>query len=122
MNALERLCSFEYFDPGTTFSCDEGWQYVPMQMIFNVKHDLRRKVCFVVGGHIIDSTGHVTYLLTIKDLFVRLMLLIAVKHDLGFMAGGDFLREMGFVPSRADQDLWLQKLEEHVGYDYIATH
>eukprot|EP00957_Ditylum_brightwellii_P035462 2688481-Ditylum_brightwellii.AAC.1 len=29
---------------------------------------------------------------------------------------------MGFVPSRADQDLWLHKLDEHMGYDYIATH
>eukprot|EP00957_Ditylum_brightwellii_P208693 15358546-Ditylum_brightwellii.AAC.1 len=130
-----------------------------MQMIFNVKHDLRRKTRFVVGGHVIDSTGHMTYSSTIKDLSVRLMLLIAMKHDLGFMAGnignvfctapcaekiwsvagdqfgnkkgstvvlkralyglktalasfhqflGDFLRVMGFVPSRSDQDLWLQ--------------
>eukprot|EP00957_Ditylum_brightwellii_P065119 4939469-Ditylum_brightwellii.AAC.1 len=173
MNALERLRVFEYFDPGMTFSCDKGWQYAPMQMIFDVKHDLRRNAHFVVGGHVIDSTGHVTYSSTIKDLSVRLMLLIAVKHDLGFMAGGignafctapctekiwsmkgdqfgnkkgsivvlkralyrlktasasfhqflgDFLREIGFVPLMADQDLGLQKLEEHAGYDYIATH
>eukprot|EP00957_Ditylum_brightwellii_P016840 1269541-Ditylum_brightwellii.AAC.1 len=29
---------------------------------------------------------------------------------------------MGFVPSRADQDLWLHRLDKHVGYDYIAMH
>ena len=170
---MERLRVFEYFDPGTSFPKEEGWQYAPMQMIFDVKHDLRRKARFVVGGHVIDSSGHTTYSSTIKDLSVRLMLLIAVKNDLGFMAGdignafctapcaekiwsvagdqfgtrkgsivvlkralyglktasasfhqflGDFLREMGFTPSRADQDLWLRKSDEHKGYDYIATH
>eukprot|EP00957_Ditylum_brightwellii_P115747 8829674-Ditylum_brightwellii.AAC.1 len=35
---------------------------------------------------------------------------------------GDFLRKMGFTPSRADKDLWLHKSDEHKGYDYIATH
>ena len=35
---------------------------------------------------------------------------------------GDFLREMGFTPSRADQDLWMKKSDHYDGYDYIATH
>eukprot|EP00957_Ditylum_brightwellii_P185649 14134862-Ditylum_brightwellii.AAC.1 len=43
---------------------------------------------FVVRGHVIDSTGLMTYSSTIKDLLVKLMLLLAVKHDLGIMAGG----------------------------------
>jgi len=34
----------------------------------------------------------------------------------------DALREMGFLPSRADPDLWLKKSEHHKGYDYVATH
>jgi hypothetical protein len=29
---------------------------------------------------------------------------------------------MGFVPTRADQDLWYWKAGDHDGYDYIATH
>jgi hypothetical protein len=29
---------------------------------------------------------------------------------------------MGFVPTRADQDLWYRKADDHGGYDYIATH
>eukprot|EP00957_Ditylum_brightwellii_P043440 3293567-Ditylum_brightwellii.AAC.1 len=29
---------------------------------------------------------------------------------------------MGFIPSRADQDAWLRKSEDHAGYDYIAMH
>ena len=35
---------------------------------------------------------------------------------------GDALRRMGFVPTRADQDLWYRKADDHDGYDYIATH
>ena len=29
---------------------------------------------------------------------------------------------MGFVPTRADQDLWYKRSEHYDGYDYIATH
>ena len=35
---------------------------------------------------------------------------------------GDTLRRMGFLPTRADQDLWYRKADDHQGYDYIATH
>eukprot|EP00957_Ditylum_brightwellii_P066260 5029095-Ditylum_brightwellii.AAC.1 len=35
---------------------------------------------------------------------------------------GDFLQEMGFEPTRADQDLWIKKSEHYEGYDYIAPH
>ena len=34
----------------------------------------------------------------------------------------DCLRRMGFIPSRADPDLWLKKSDEYEGYDYIDTH
>ena len=29
---------------------------------------------------------------------------------------------MGFKPSRADQDLWIRKSDDHDGHDYVATH
>eukprot|EP00957_Ditylum_brightwellii_P044479 3374267-Ditylum_brightwellii.AAC.2 len=35
---------------------------------------------------------------------------------------GDFLREMGFLLLQADQDLWLRKLDQYSGYNFIATH
>ncbi|MGH3054901.1 MAG: reverse transcriptase domain-containing protein, partial [Gaiellaceae bacterium] len=34
----------------------------------------------------------------------------------------DTLRSMGFLPSRADADLWYIKSVHHNGYDYIGTH
>jgi len=35
---------------------------------------------------------------------------------------GQLLLCMGFLPTRADQDLWYRKSDEYNGYDYIATH
>ena len=35
---------------------------------------------------------------------------------------GDFLKDLGFTPSRADKYLWLRKSDKYDGYDYIATH
>eukprot|EP00957_Ditylum_brightwellii_P040384 3056389-Ditylum_brightwellii.AAC.1 len=51
MDALDWLDVFQYHDLGVKFARSDGWQYVPMRMIFNIKHDLRRKARFVVGGH-----------------------------------------------------------------------
>eukprot|EP00957_Ditylum_brightwellii_P126868 9670932-Ditylum_brightwellii.AAC.1 len=164
MGALERLNVFEYLDPNTKFWREEGWQFAPMQMIFDMKQDSCRKARFVVGGHAIDSSKHTTYLSTIKDVSVRLLMLAAVKNGLNIttadignafctapctekiwsIAGdefsekkglvivlrralyglktasalfnkflGDFLQEMGYFPSHADQDLWLEKLDQN---------
>eukprot|EP00957_Ditylum_brightwellii_P081439 6194867-Ditylum_brightwellii.AAC.1 len=108
-----------------------------------------------------------------RDILVRLMMLVAVKYGLGTISGGIgnafctvpcaekicsvageqfgekkwaivvlkrvlyglktvsasfykffgvFLGEMGFEPSRTDQDIWIKKSEHYEGYDYIATH
>jgi hypothetical protein len=35
---------------------------------------------------------------------------------------GDTLQRMGFTPTRADQDLWYRKADDHAGFEYIATH
>ena len=40
----------------------------------------------MVGGNIVDSTDHTKYSSTIKDVYVRIMLLIAVKNGLVIMA------------------------------------
>eukprot|EP00957_Ditylum_brightwellii_P165276 12583888-Ditylum_brightwellii.AAC.1 len=58
-----------------------------MQMIFDAKHDLRRKAHFIIKGHEIDSMEHTTYLSTINDILVKPMLLLAVKHNLGIILG-----------------------------------
>jgi hypothetical protein len=34
----------------------------------------------------------------------------------------DFLRQLGFFPTRYDRDVWMRLREEADGYDYICTH
>ena len=41
----------------------------------------------MVGGHVVDSTEYTTYPCNIKDVPVRLMLLITVNNGLGLTAG-----------------------------------
>ena len=34
----------------------------------------------------------------------------------------DFIRSLGFTPSRYDRDVWMRLRDEKNGYDYICTH
>ena len=174
MNGLERLGVFAFHHPDTKFTKTEGWQYAPLRMIYEIKQqDLRHKARLVVGGHVVDASSHVVYSSTIKDISVRLLMLISVQNKLSFMTGdianafctapcrekvwsragpefgsrqgsivtlkralyglktasksfhdflGQLLIRMGFLPTRADQDLWYRKSDDYDGYDYIAMH
>eukprot|EP00957_Ditylum_brightwellii_P119855 9145374-Ditylum_brightwellii.AAC.1 len=133
MDDLERLNIFEYHNPSKKRQKEYGWQFAPMQMIYDTKYDLCRKARFVVGGHIINSSQHMTYSSTIKDILVRKKKgdVVVPKRALYELKAssasfhmflGDFLQEMGFTSTRAGQDLWLKRSEHHDGYDYIATH
>eukprot|EP00957_Ditylum_brightwellii_P193388 14725320-Ditylum_brightwellii.AAC.1 len=87
MSALDQLSVFKYHSLDKRFNKEEGRQYASMHMIFNIKHDLRHKARFVVGGHVVDSSKHTTFSSTVQDIPVRLMLLIAVKNNLGMVSG-----------------------------------
>ena len=57
-------------------------------MIFDINQQyLRYRTIIVVGGHVVDSLEHTTYSSIIEDIAVVLMLMIAVKNELGLMAG-----------------------------------
>ena len=34
----------------------------------------------------------------------------------------DFIRSLGFKPTRYDRDVWLRLREDDTGYDYMCTH
>jgi hypothetical protein len=88
MTALNRLDVFEYKSPAHVCNKSDGWQFAPMHMIFDIKQqDLRHKARLVCGGHVIDSSGHVTYSSTIKDISVRLLMIIATQNKLDMMVG-----------------------------------
>ena len=172
--SFDRLVFAQTYLPKTKFENSYGWQWSPMRIIFDIKEKyLRHKARLVLRGYVVPSSEHTTLLLTIKDISVRFMLMIAVKNGLVLMAGdtgnafctalcvenilskcgmnlvqdfgaivvlkralyglknayksfrnffGEFLRDIGFTSSRADQDLWLDKSDKYDGYDYIATH
>ena len=87
MVELERLGVLQLYPHKTKYEKKYGYKYAPMQMIFDVKHKyLRHKSRLVVGGHFVDSTDHTTYYYTIKDVSMRLIILISVKNGLGIMA------------------------------------
>eukprot|EP00957_Ditylum_brightwellii_P074023 5624595-Ditylum_brightwellii.AAC.1 len=77
MKALDHLDVFEFHKSSVRMHRKDGWQYAPMHMIFDIKHDLQRKAEFDVGSHVIDFSDHNTYSSTVKDILVRLMMLIA---------------------------------------------
>jgi hypothetical protein len=174
MGSLDRLQVFKYMPSNHKCEKSEGWQYAPMHMIYDIKlQDLRHKARLVAGGHVVDSSNHITYSSTIQDISVRLLMIVAAQNSLDTMVGdiatafptapcaekvwsragpefgdkrdsivvlqralyglatasrsfheffGDCLRQMGFKPTRADQDLWYRKSDDYNGYDYIATH
>ena len=60
---------------------------MPMHIIFDVnQQDLRHKSRLVDGGNVVNSTEHTIYSSTIKYVYVRLIILIAVKSALVLMA------------------------------------
>jgi hypothetical protein len=88
MSALDRLNVFQYKSPTYVCGKSEGWQFAPMHMIFDIKQqDLQHKARVVCGGHVIDSTGHVTYSSTIKDISMQLLMIVATQNNLDMMVG-----------------------------------
>jgi hypothetical protein len=90
MSALDQLNVFEYKSPTYICNKSEGWQFAPMHMIFDIKQqDLQHKARLVYGGHVIDSSGHVTYSSNIRDISVRLLMIVATQNHLDMRMVGD---------------------------------
>jgi len=68
-------------------SKDDGWQYAPIRIIFDVKHDGRHKARMVIGGHLTDETGYDTYAATVRAENVRLMFYLAVLSNVDIKSG-----------------------------------
>ena len=61
MKALDSLHCFQYHKPGYRLLKSEGWQFSPMQIIYDLKQqDLRHKSRLVMGGHVVDEYAHTT--------------------------------------------------------------
>ena len=87
MKTLNALRAFKYYSPNKRFKKENGWQFAPLRMIYEVKQqDLRRKARLVIGGHVVDSSMHTVYSSTIQSISVRLLMLVAAKTGLNIMA------------------------------------
>ena len=90
MKELEALMSmdvFEKFPSSLRKARGWGFHFAPLRMIFDVKVDLRRKARLVIGGHIVDSSGHEVYASTIKSVSARVLMTIAAANNLDVMVG-----------------------------------
>mmetsp|Transcript_52228 Transcript_52228/g.78006 ORF Transcript_52228/g.78006 Transcript_52228/m.78006 type:complete len:1156 (-) Transcript_52228:781-4248(-) len=168
---LQRMKCFDFREPG--YKPSEEYQFCKLTMLFEGKHDGRRKARLVAGGHTVDPRGVSSRSTVVKGISVRLLDLIAHRDKLITVCGdvgnafitadcmekvysragpefgelqdaivlinkalyglrsssrafrlkfAEFLRSLGFVPTRYDRDVWMRLREAKDGYDYICTH
>ncbi len=146
--------------------------FVTLTLIFDVKHDGRRKARLVAGGHLTDPSTEEVYSSVVGPEGIRAVTYIAEANGLKLMCGdvgnaylngrtrekiwvrfgpefgkdlagkvgimykglyglkssgarwsehfADTLREMKWVKSKAENDIWMQDSDE--GYDYLAVY
>ncbi len=162
---------FEFKDP--TYKPSSEYQFARLNLVFEVKQDLRRKMRLVIMGNLVDPRGLSTRATVVKGISVRLLSVIAHRDGLIELCGdignafiqattkekvytrcgpafgdkegcialivralyglttsaqrfrtllADFLRSLGFVPTRYDRDVWMRLRHSEDGYDYICTH
>lgn len=63
------------------------YQYAPLRMIFEIKHDGRHKARLVAGGHVVDARGISSRSTVVKGISVRLLDLIAHRDNLEILTG-----------------------------------
>ncbi|MGH7955002.1 MAG: reverse transcriptase domain-containing protein, partial [Gloeomargaritales cyanobacterium] len=112
MSSLYRLNCFKFH---TKWKPPSNYQFAPLQMIFTVKSDLRRKARLVVGGHVVDSGDLPTYASTVKGMSVRLLFLIAAINKLDVLSA-----DIGnaFVNAYTSEKIYTRagpEFGEHVG-------
>ena len=65
----------------------KGFQFAHLRMIFDVKVDLRRMDRFVIGGHVVNSSGHEVYASTMNSVSSRILMTIAAANSLEVTTG-----------------------------------
>ena len=65
----------------------KGFKFALLRMIFDIKVDLRRNARLVIGGHVVNSTGHKVYASTMKSVSSRILMTIAAANYLEIMTG-----------------------------------
>jgi len=67
----------------------EGYAQVPLIIVFDVKHDGRRKCRQVAGGHVTEATTENVYLTVISPEGVQCVIFVAEHNSLDVWGGDD---------------------------------
>ena len=87
ISALWSMKTFKLLTKEQRARLKEDYQYAPLRCIFDIKETGRRKARIVIGGHVIDTTGHDTYASTMKTISARLLMLLASANKLEVLTG-----------------------------------
>ena len=90
-----------------TYATDIGNAYL--------EAETKEKVCIVAGEEFGDLSGH---LLIIRKTLYGLRTSGLRWHD----KFSDCLRELDFVPCKAEPDIWMRHNKEHDIYEYVAVY
>ena len=85
VDALLDLNCFAFKTEG--YHPGDDWQSTTLHIVFDVKHDLRRKARLVAGGHLIDIADTPVYSSTVKGIGVQLLHVISHKANLKQLCG-----------------------------------
>jgi hypothetical protein len=80
----------------------EGFQYAPLQIVFNAKSSLKRKACLVCGSNVIQCHLNM-YASTVKTLSICLLHIIAIANKLEILCGD--VRN-AFVNAYMNEKVW----------------
>ena len=65
----------------------EGFQFVPLRMISEIKVYHRRKARLVTGGHVVQSTQNEVHATITNSVSTRILMTIAAANNLYVMTG-----------------------------------
>ena len=65
----------------------EGWQYAPLHLVFDVKSDGRAKARCVMGGDVTNADQYDTFEATVKIENVRLLIIATAVNDSDVVMG-----------------------------------
>jgi len=61
---------------------DKEWQFAPVWMIFDKKQSGQMEAWLVIGGHVVDASGHDVYASTMKTISAQALMLIALANKM----------------------------------------
>ena len=80
-----------------------------------IQANTQEKVYTRVGDEFGEHAGKIAFI-------VRALYGLTTSAERFHTLLADFLRTLGFIPTRFDRDVWMRLREDESGYDYICTH